>query len=138
MGGRIASQVAATRAFAPAGLVFLGYPLHPPGKPSQLRDKHLADVRAPMFFVQGTRDPFGTPDELLPVVRKLSAEARRTQTLTGSDGATGTVLYPVEGGDHSHAVLKRGPFSQDQVFGTIADAIVRWMKRTSDTPARNA
>jgi predicted alpha/beta-hydrolase family hydrolase len=61
MGGRIASQVAAGEARGLAGLVFLGYPLHPPGRPDRLRAAHLGDVKAPMLFVQGTRDPFGTP-----------------------------------------------------------------------------
>jgi predicted alpha/beta-hydrolase family hydrolase len=56
MGGRIASQVAAANGEGIAGLVYLGYPLHPPGKPEQLRDKHLQDIHAPMLFVQGTRD----------------------------------------------------------------------------------
>src|SRR5438034_2591038 len=61
MGGRIASQVAAKGEHDLAGLVFLGYPLHPPGKPEQLRDAHLKEIRAPMLFMQGSRDPFGTP-----------------------------------------------------------------------------
>jgi len=64
MGGRIASQVAAAGIRDLAGLVFLGYPLHPPGKPEQLRAEHLENIRAPMLFMQGTRDAFGTPDEL--------------------------------------------------------------------------
>src|SRR5215471_16680669 len=68
MGGRIASQVAAIDAQGIAALVFLGYPLHPPGKPNELRAKHLAAIRAPMLFVQGERDAFGTPDELRPIL----------------------------------------------------------------------
>ena len=67
MGGRIASQVAAQPEGAKAvgALVFLGYPLHPPGRPDKLRDGHLPEIKAPMLFVQGSRDTFGTPDELL-------------------------------------------------------------------------
>ncbi len=61
MGGRIASQVAAADPDGIAGLVFLGYPLHPPGRPDKLRSKHLPAIRAPMLFVQGSRDAFGTP-----------------------------------------------------------------------------
>ena len=62
MGGRIATQVAAADAALPlAGLVLLGYPLHPPGQPDRLRDAHLPQVARPMLFVQGTRDTFGTP-----------------------------------------------------------------------------
>src|SRR6266576_3975646 len=59
MGGRIASQVAAVAPEGIAGLVFLGYPLHPPGRPDKMRDAHLKDIQAPMLFVQGARDAFG-------------------------------------------------------------------------------
>src|SRR6202163_739379 len=75
MGGRIASQVAAGGAPDVAGLVLLGYPLHPPGKKDQLRAKHLADIKAPMLFVQGSRDTFGTPEELRPILETLKAPA---------------------------------------------------------------
>ena len=54
-----------------AGLVFLGYPLHPPGRPDRLRADHLPGVRAPMLFVQGSRDAFGTPAELQPIIAPL-------------------------------------------------------------------
>jgi predicted alpha/beta-hydrolase family hydrolase len=125
MGGRIASQVAAKGEIDPAGLVFLGYPLHPPGKASQAsqasqrRDKHLPQVRAPMLFVQGTRDAFGTPAEIAPLLHML---------------AKGSALFAVEGGDHSHAVTrsKKGAALQDDVLASIADAIVEWMA----SPAR--
>ena len=87
MGGRIATQVAAADAALPiAGLVLLGYPLHPPGKPAERRDKHLPAVSRPMLFVQGTRDAFGTPDELTPLLRTLSPAP---------------TLYTVPQGDHS-------------------------------------
>ena len=77
MGGRIASQVAAGAADL-AGVVLLGYPLHPPGKPQQQRSRHLPRIAAPMLFVQGERDSFGTADELRAVVAALpSAEALR-------------------------------------------------------------
>ena len=62
MGGRIASMIAA--AAGVAGLVCLGYPFHPPGKPDRARTAHLADLRTPTLIVQGTRDPFGTPEEI--------------------------------------------------------------------------
>jgi predicted alpha/beta-hydrolase family hydrolase len=131
MGGRIASQVAADsgeEGIDPEGLVFLGYPLHPPGKPTQLRDKHLPNVRAPMLFVQGSRDVFGTTEELRPLVRKLGR--------AGAPGA-GSALYAVDGGDHSHTVPKRGHLPQDEVLAAIADAIVGWMVQTSDKRAMN-
>ena len=92
MGGRIASQIAAAGSPDVEGLVFLGYPLHPPGKVDQLRAKHLSDIKVPMLFVQGSRDTFGTPDELRPIIKELKAPAD---------------LYVVEGGDHSFKVLKR-------------------------------
>jgi len=72
MGGRIASQIGAAGADV-EGLVFLGYPLHPPGKVDQLRAKHLSDIKVPMLFIQGSRDTFGTPDELRPIIKKLEA-----------------------------------------------------------------
>ncbi len=119
MGGRIASQCAAKGTIDPAGLVFLGYPLHPPGKPAQRRDAHLPAVKAPMLFVQGSRDAFGTREELAPLVTKLAKSSK------------GTKLHVIEGGDHSHAVPKRGPVTQDAVYAEIADAIVAWMKEVT-------
>lgn len=71
MGGRIASQVAAKGDVDIAGLVFLGYPLHPPGNPTKLRDAHLPSIRQPMLFIQGARDAFGTPEELRPILKRL-------------------------------------------------------------------
>lgn len=75
-GGRMASMAVAAGMPA-AGLVFLGYPLHPPGKPDKMRDEHLYGIDLPMLFVQGTRDPFGTPDELTPVVDRIGAATLR-------------------------------------------------------------
>ena len=73
-GGRI-SSMAAAEGMPAAGLVFLGYPLHAPGKPDQPRDAHLYDLKQPMLFLQGTKDPFATPDVLQPVLRKLGKRA---------------------------------------------------------------
>jgi predicted alpha/beta-hydrolase family hydrolase len=94
MGGRIGSQAAARKLFdpAPAGLVFFGYPLHPPGRPSQRRDRHLPDVGCPMLFLHGTRDQFGSPDEMT--------------TLAASLGSSAT-LELIDGGDHSLVRPKR-------------------------------
>jgi predicted alpha/beta-hydrolase family hydrolase len=122
MGGRIASQVAAASPDGVAGLVFLGYPLHPPGRPDKLRSKHLRDIRAPMLFVQGSHDAFGTPDELGPIMRELTAPAN---------------LCVVEGGDHSFKVpkrsakgaSKRATMSQDQVYDFVLDEIERWLRQ---------
>jgi predicted alpha/beta-hydrolase family hydrolase len=111
MGGRIASQVAASGGFdpAPAALIFFGYPLHPPGKPAQRRDAHLPKITAPMLFLHGTRDPFGTPDEMRALVGTLSS----------------ATLHIVEGGDHSLVGPKRGGDSVEQAV-TIAAG---WIKR---------
>ena len=115
MGGRIASQVAATTEGAEniAALVFLGYPLHPPGRPDKLRDAHLPQVTAPMLFVQGSRDTFGTTDELRAVIKRLHLPA---------------TLYPIEGGDHSLKVPKRGNPPQAQVYESTMDEIARWLQ----------
>ena len=93
MGGRIATQVAAANEGLPiSGLVLLGYPLHPPGRPDKRRDAHLSSVRRPMLFVQGSRDAFGTPEELSPILASLEPAV---------------TVHVVEGGDHSLAAPKR-------------------------------
>jgi predicted alpha/beta-hydrolase family hydrolase len=112
MGGRIASQVAAAGVGHLAGLVFLGYPLHPPGEPDRLRAKHLSDIKAPMLFVQGSRDAFGTPDELRPIVTPLEPPAD---------------VYVVEGGDHSFKVRKGAGVSQEDIYRAIQDHIAAWL-----------
>jgi predicted alpha/beta-hydrolase family hydrolase len=114
MGGRIASQVAAGDAPEVAGLVLLGYPLHPPGKPDQLRTKHLPAIKAPMLFVQGSRDAFGTPDELRPILAKLKTSAE---------------LFEVAGGDHSFKVLKRAGVSQEDTYKAVLDRIDHWLRQ---------
>ena len=113
MGGRIASQVAAAGVGDLTGLVFLGYPLHAPGKPENLRSKHLSLIKSPMLFVQGSRDAFGTADELRPIAKKLSALA---------------TLHVVEGGDHSLKVPKSAGVAQEQVYKAVQDEIARWLK----------
>jgi predicted alpha/beta-hydrolase family hydrolase len=91
LGGRIASMCVADGMPA-AGLVFLGYPLHPPGRPERIRDEHLDRVEVPMLFLQGTADPFARPELVAKVVRRLG------------DRAT---LEKIEGGDHSFKVRAR-------------------------------
>ena len=85
LGGRIASMAVAAGMPADA-LVFLGYPLHPPGDVTKIRDAHLDAIRVPMLFLQGTRDPFARPDLLRAVIDRLG------------DRAT---LVEIPGGDHS-------------------------------------
>ena len=113
MGGRIASQVAALGAADVAGLVLLGYPLHPPGKPEELRVKHLPAIETPMLFIQGSRDAFGAPEELRPFMQKLKAPAE---------------LHVVEGGDHSFKVPKRAGLSQADVYKSVQDRIDQWLR----------
>jgi predicted alpha/beta-hydrolase family hydrolase len=113
MGGRIASQVAANGLGGLAGLVFLGYPLHPPGRTDRLRAAHLAAIMAPMLFVQGSRDTFGTPEELQPIIQSRDAP---------------TDLFVVEGGDHSFKVLKSAGVAQQDVHRAIQERIVTWLR----------
>jgi predicted alpha/beta-hydrolase family hydrolase len=103
MGGRIASHLAAAGDEGILGLVFLGYPLHPPDKPEKRRDEHLPRILQPMLFVQGARDPFGGEEEIRPLAEKLSAR-----------------LHLVAGGDHSLGV-RRG---QAEVDAAVIEAIV--------------
>ena len=114
MGGRIATHVAAGDPDAPiAGLVLLGYPLHPPGRPERRRDAHLPSIGRPMLFVQGSRDAFGTPQELSPVVSALRPEA---------------TLHVVEGGDHSFKLSRRDTEAQALVYAGVQRTIVAWIE----------
>jgi predicted alpha/beta-hydrolase family hydrolase len=108
MGGRIASQVAAKGGLdpAPAGLIFFGYPLHPPSQPARRRDAHLPAIAAPMLFVQGTRDPFGSPEEMRALVATLP----------------NATLEIIEGGDHSLAAPKKADPKGDSVERAVAAA----------------
>lgn len=113
MGGRIATQVAAKGLVQDlSGLVLLGYPLHPPGKPDKLRAAHLERVSAPMLFVQGSRDVFGRPDELGPILAPLSGTAR---------------LFAIEGADHSLSPKRGRGGEQGDLIDRIADEIVRFV-----------
>jgi predicted alpha/beta-hydrolase family hydrolase len=116
MGGRIASQVVAARedeplAFDVSGLVFLGYPLHPPGQTSKLRVEHLEHIKKPMLFVQGTRDALGTPEEIQPFIKNLRPPAK---------------VYAIEGGDHSFKAPKKFGMDQPQIYEAAMDEIARW------------
>jgi predicted alpha/beta-hydrolase family hydrolase len=113
MGGRIASQVAAANGSGIAGLVFLGYPLHPPGRPENLRASHLPAIRVPMLFVQGERDAFGTPSELRPILATLKDAE----------------LCVVEEADHSFKLPKRASRSQDAIDTFVLDQVESWLRR---------
>jgi predicted alpha/beta-hydrolase family hydrolase len=114
MGGRIATQIAAADPPLPiAGVILLGYPLHPPGRPQQRRDAHLPAITAPILFVQGTRDAFGTAadiDALLPRLRAAS-------------------IHAVDGGDHSFKIGRAAASAPGQTLESIADAVVAWIVR---------
>jgi len=112
MGGRIASQAVAKGAPA-EGLVFLGYPLHPPGRTDTRRDRHLPDIAVPMLFVQGTRDAFARWDLIEALRERLSPLAS---------------LHRVDDGDHSFGVPKRSGRKPADVQQEIFDAILRWLE----------
>ena len=112
-GGRMTSTAQAESPLPGVrGLIFLGFPLHPPGRPSTDRAGHLPNVKIPMLFVQGTRDEFAEPELLANTIELLG----------------GAVTYhPVEGGDHSFKVPKSSG-SADSVMAEIADEIAAWTK----------
>ncbi len=118
MGGRIASQVAAAASEEKQpladqinGLVFLGYPLHPPGQSAKLRVEHLPQIRKPMLFVQGTRDALGTPEEIQPFIKGLRPAAK---------------IHTIEGGDHSFKAPKKYGIPQEQLYEKAMNEIVSW------------
>ena len=111
MGGRIASMIAAEGEEC-AGLVLLGYPLHPAGQPAKLRVDHLARIRVPMLFVQGTRDALGE----ISVLEKA---------LTGLEAPVS--LFRVEEGDHSFAVPKRLGRAPQEIREQIAGVVEHWL-----------
>lgn len=111
-GGRMTSTAQAEAPLPGVrGLVFLGFPLHPPGRPGDSRAEHLAQVRIPMLFLQGDRDDFADLKLLKPVLKRLG------------DRAT---LHLLEGGDHSFHVLKRSGKTADDVMRELLDAMVDW------------
>ena len=123
MGGRMASHVAASRDAgepgAPAwwsrlrGLIFLGYPLHPPGRPQQVRVAHLPRIAHPMLFVQGEKDAFGTPLELQAFIDVLPAPC---------------TLHAVAQAGHSLEVTKRSGIPQERVYADVQDFIAAWAR----------
>lgn len=112
-GGRMASMATADGAIAPAALVYLGYPLHPPGAPEKLRADHLPQITVAQLFVEGTNDPFIQP------------RAQYDQALSGCRDAS-TVW--IDGGTHSFEVKgRRRP--ADQIGAELADLIVPWLRQ---------
>lgn len=117
MGGRMASHVVATGASC-SGLVFLGYPLHPAGKPDKLRVEHLDRIAVPMLFIQGTRDRLCQLDLLRPVLDQVK---------------TPVDLHIIEGADHSFKVPKRLGRTEQSVWNEIVDVSARWMEGVAQT-----
>lgn len=113
MGGRMTSRAQAERGLEGIeGLVFLGFPLHPAGKPAQERAEHLSGVHAPMLFLQGTRDRLAELDLLRPVCAALGDRAD---------------LHIEEGADHSFHVLKRSGRTDEEVLDSLATKVVQWV-----------
>lgn len=119
-GGRMTSQAQASDPLPGVrGLLFVGFPLHPAGKPSTQRADHLAGVEVPMLFLQGTRDALAEVD----LIRQVTAALR--------DRAT---LHVVDGADHAFHVLARSGRNDAQVRDEILDAAVAWMRPLALTP----
>ncbi len=111
-GGRMTSTAQAEAPLPGVrGLVFLGFPLHPPGRPGDKRAEHLAQVRIPTLFLQGDRDEFADVKLLRPMVKQLGERA---------------TLHLVEGGDHSFHVLKRSGRTDLEVMAELVETIVAW------------
>ena len=112
-GGRMTSQAqAATPLPGVRGLVFLGFPLHPAGKPDDARAAHLAEVRVPMLFLQGTRDALADLALLQPVLARLGPRA---------------TLHRLDGADHSFHVPARSGRTDAEVLESLVDALVDWI-----------
>ena len=112
MGGRISTHVAAQKSIgAISGVVLLGYPLHPPGRPDQRRDAHLPDITEPILFIQGSKDTFGSAQE----IRALLPQLERA------------TLHEIAGGDHSFRV-PGGKTRTHEAFIEVLDTGADWMR----------
>jgi predicted alpha/beta-hydrolase family hydrolase len=115
MGGRVASQMAADGLLPVEALVFLGYPLHAPGKTDQLRDAHLHRIAVPMLFFAGTRDALCDMDLLKNVLGRLRVPWE---------------LEVIDGGDHSFDLPKSFKTSAQDVYARILQRAVSWLNQT--------
>lgn len=113
MGGRVASQMAAAGELPVQSLVFLGYPLHPPGKKDKIRDSHLYDINVPLLFFAGTRDSLCDLTLVKKVLGRLNAAWE---------------LKVIDGGDHSFKMLKSAHISVEQVQDRIIRKMAAWLK----------
>ncbi len=115
LGGRIASQAAAAGTINPDGLIFLGYPLHAPGRKDKLKDEHLYQIKKPLLFFEGTRDPFCDLEKFNGVFEGLLCP--KDVTL-------------IEGGNHSFDLPKADERSPEDVYNQIADKCIEWLAVT--------
>jgi predicted alpha/beta-hydrolase family hydrolase len=112
MGGRMTSQAAAEGLLeGVAGLVFFGFPLHPPNRPGTKRADHLANVTLPMLFLQGTRDAFAGLELLRPILARLGSRA---------------TLHVIDGADHSFHVPKKSGKTDTDILAELAETISSW------------
>jgi predicted alpha/beta-hydrolase family hydrolase len=114
MGGRVASQMVAEGLLPVSKMVFLGYPLHAPGKKDRLRDAHLYQISIPMLFLAGTRDTLCDLNVLKTVLDRLKAPWD---------------LAVIDGGDHSFRIPKSHPVSQEDTYEQILQAVMGWFKK---------
>ena len=123
MGGRMTSQAAADNLLdGVRGLVFFGFPLHPPGRPGTKRADHLAKVTVPMLFLQGTRDTFADLKLLRPVCAKLGSRA---------------TLNVIETADHSFHVLKSSGRMDEEVLRELAETVASWADGVGETQEKS-
>jgi uncharacterized protein len=123
-GGRMTSQAQAKASLqGVCGLAFLGFPLHPAGRPSQDRAQHLFDVQIPMLFLQGTRDTLASLDQLEPLCKKLGRRA---------------TLKLFADADHSFHVPARTGRKDAQVLGEVLDAFATWLDSVADRPEKKS
>ncbi|MCB0724809.1 MAG: dienelactone hydrolase family protein [Ignavibacteriae bacterium] len=115
-GGRMTSTAASEDMLSNIkGIVFFGFPLHAPGRPSSDRAEHLFSVKVPMLFLQGTRDALASFDLIKPLCKKLGKKA---------------TLYTVDGADHSFHVPKDNKLTDSEVIKLICDEIKTWIAKT--------
>ncbi|SMC80944.1 hypothetical protein SAMN02746065_11112 [Desulfocicer vacuolatum DSM 3385] len=114
LGARIASVAASTGKITPHGIIYLGYPLHAPGRKDKLRDAHLSDITAPMLFFEGTRDPFCDLDLLSGVIDRLTMPV---------------ALEIIQGGDHGFELPASDPRDPSEVYNQIVEKCHQWLNR---------
>jgi len=116
MGARVAAQMVAEGLWPATPLIFLGYPLHPPGKKEKLRDSHFDQIETPMLFFAGTRDSLCDLGALNRVLERLSASWE---------------LQVIEGGDHSFRLPKSADRTQDEIYQQILQKTLEWLEAGS-------